>query len=108
MATPGPPPASPPRAPSRPPATTPFRRAVAARTGTGKLDYLGRGALGVGRVGVGHGLHQDRRAPPDQHVPDADLARFVSRNIRHRLFQFSVSRATSIWMYGFRSTGLLL
>ncbi len=66
------------------------------RTGTGKLRYLGRGTLEVGGIGIRHRLHQDRRASPDQRVSDPDLARFLPRNVRHRLFNpVSIARLRS-------------
>jgi hypothetical protein len=56
------------------------------RAGTGELEDLVRRASGVGGVGIRHRLHQHWCVSSDQRVPDADLARFVPRNIRHRSF----------------------
>ncbi len=43
-----------------------------------KRRHLGDGALDIGRVGVGHGLHHDRRFTADGHVTDLDGDRPVA------------------------------
>ena len=40
---------------------------------------LARGAFDVGGVGVGHRLHDDRRAAADRDAADIDRDRFVAR-----------------------------
>jgi hypothetical protein len=40
---------------------------------------LPRGAFDIGRVGIGHGLHDDRRAAAHGYAADADCDRFVTR-----------------------------
>ena len=43
---------------------------------------LGDGLVDVGRVGVGHRLHDDRRAAADQHAADIDADRAAPRERR--------------------------
>ena len=47
------------------------------RTGGGERRHLGGGGLGVGGVGIGHGLDHDRRTAADGHVADGDADTFA-------------------------------
>ena len=46
--------------------------------GAGQRRHLARGALDVGRVGVGHRLHDDRRVAADGDAADIDGDRFMT------------------------------
>ena len=51
------------------------------RTGAGQCRDLRDGALDIGGVGVGHRLHDDRRAAADLDAIDVDLARNPARDV---------------------------
>ena len=42
------------------------------RARTGEIGDLPHGGLDIGRVGVGHRLHDDRRVAADQYAADVD------------------------------------
>ena len=48
------------------------------RTGAGQRRHLGHRAVDIGGVGVGHRLHDDRRAAADGDIADHDLGGFVA------------------------------
>src|SRR5262249_60817654 len=44
-------------------------------TGARQSRHLLRGGLGIGRIGIGHRLHHNRRAAADGHASDFDADR---------------------------------
>ena len=53
------------------------------RPGQGQGRNLLDGARNVGRVGVGHGLHDHRNLPADANVTNLDRGCFPALNLRH-------------------------
>ena len=67
------------------------------RAGERQRHHLARGRLDVGGVGVGHRLHDDRRACADKHVADAHADRGAARR-RAKGGQAGLDRGLD-WMF---------